>query len=70
TLLRNGAETTLSVPLSLMQVSGTEHVIGWAGAVFQMPHKAVYQQLSKVPRGVLCSVVYDGRHRSCMLYTR
>ncbi|KAJ1340528.1 hypothetical protein BSLG_004622 [Batrachochytrium salamandrivorans] len=60
TLLRNGAETTLSVPLSLMQVSGTEHVIGWAGAVFQMPHKAVYQQLSKVPRGVLCSVVYDG----------
>jgi hypothetical protein len=25
-----------------------------------MPHKAIFQQLKKVPSGVLCSVVYDG----------
>ncbi|KAJ8325914.1 hypothetical protein O5D80_005558 [Batrachochytrium dendrobatidis] len=59
-LLRDGKEMHVNTPLSTMLVSGTERVVGWAGAIFQMPHKAVYQQLNHVPSGVLCSVVYDG----------
>ena len=43
-----------------MDTSGTERIVGWSGAIFQMPHRAVYQQLKNVPKGVLCSVVYDG----------
>ncbi|KAI8924402.1 hypothetical protein BC831DRAFT_465774 [Entophlyctis helioformis] len=60
TILRDGVESTVIAPLSTMTTSGTERVVGWAGGVFQMPHKAVYQQLKDVPAGVLCSVVYDG----------
>ncbi|KNC98547.1 uncharacterized protein SPPG_06237 [Spizellomyces punctatus DAOM BR117] len=60
TVLREGNEANISVPLSLLDATGTERIVGWSGAIFQMPHKAVYQQLKDVPNGVLCSVVYDG----------
>nr|KAJ3422407.1 serine protease [Polyrhizophydium stewartii] len=60
TVLRDARELNIVVPLSTMQTSGTERLVGWSGAIFQMPHKAVYQQLKEVPPGVLCTVVYDG----------
>ncbi|KAJ3087228.1 Kinesin-like protein kif19, partial [Quaeritorhiza haematococci] len=60
TILREGKEVVVTAPLSPLEISGTERIAGWSGAIFQMPHKAVFQQLKQVPRGVLCSVVYDG----------
>jgi hypothetical protein len=50
----------MNVPLTEMETKGTERIVGWAGAVFQMPYKSVYQQLKSVPEGVLCSVVSHG----------
>ncbi|KAI8853479.1 hypothetical protein BC829DRAFT_424639 [Chytridium lagenaria] len=60
TILRDKAELTITVPQSTFQASGTAHIVGWSGAIFQMPPKPIYQQLKTVPKGVLCSVVYDG----------
>ncbi|KAI9096060.1 trypsin-like cysteine/serine peptidase domain-containing protein [Phlyctochytrium arcticum] len=60
TILREGREEKVNVPLSLLESHGTDRIVGWSGAIFQMPHKAVYQQLKEVPAGVMCSVVYDG----------
>jgi hypothetical protein len=54
-ILRAGVEVQLSVPTSIMESSGTQRFIGWAGGIFQMPFKALYQLLAKVPVGVLCS---------------
>lgn len=59
-VLREGKEHSLSVPLSPVEVHGTERIVGWAGAIFQMPYKSIYQQLKQVPKGVLCSVVSNG----------
>ena len=50
----------MNCPLNEMDLAGTNQVVGWAGAIFQMPHKAIYQQLKTVPKGVLCSIVFDG----------
>lgn len=50
----------IKVPLSPLLTSGTERIVGWAGAIFQMSHKPIYQHLKKVPDGVLCCVVCDG----------
>ncbi|KAJ3389620.1 serine protease [Entophlyctis sp. JEL0112] len=60
TILRDKKELTVTVPASLMEISTSERIVGWSGAVFQMPHKSVHQQLKSVPEGVLCSVVYEG----------
>ncbi|KAI8836500.1 hypothetical protein BJ741DRAFT_605727 [Chytriomyces cf. hyalinus JEL632] len=60
TVIRDKKETQVIVPASLMEINTSERIVGWSGAVFQMPHKAVYQQLKAVPEGVLCSVVYEG----------
>ncbi|KAJ3179210.1 serine protease [Irineochytrium annulatum] len=60
TILRDKKEMTVTVPQSVLQTSGTSRIVGWSGAIFQMPSKAVYQQLKQVPEGVLCSVVHDG----------
>ncbi|KAJ3026655.1 UNVERIFIED_CONTAM: serine protease [Siphonaria sp. JEL0065] len=60
TIMRDKKELELSVPASLMSIHTSERIVGWSGAVFQMAHKAVYQQLKNVPEGVLCSVVYEG----------
>lgn len=50
-ILRKRKVINVAVPLSLLDTKSTEHVVGWAGAVFQMPHKAVYQQIKSVPVG-------------------
>ncbi|KAI8904353.1 hypothetical protein EDD86DRAFT_194776 [Gorgonomyces haynaldii] len=60
TLLRTGNVIHVQVPQTELESRGTERLVGWAGAIFQMPHKAIYQQLISVPKGVLCSVVFDG----------
>ncbi|KAJ3217487.1 serine protease [Dinochytrium kinnereticum] len=60
TILRDKKEMTVTVPQSTLETSGTTRLVGWSGAVFQMPPKAVYQQLKTIPKGVYCSVVYDG----------
>ncbi|KAI8622830.1 hypothetical protein BC830DRAFT_1162701 [Chytriomyces sp. MP71] len=60
TVVRDKKEVEIKVPASLMEINTSERIVGWSGAVFQMPHKAVYQQLKNVPEGVLCSVVYEG----------
>ncbi len=51
---------TVDVRLTEMETKGTERIVGWAGAIFQMPYKSVFQQLKSVPEGVLCSVVAHG----------
>ncbi|KAJ3103726.1 serine protease [Phlyctochytrium planicorne] len=60
TILRDKNEMNVTVPQTLLEHSCTTRIVGWAGAIFQMPPKAIYQQLKIVPKGVLCSVVYDG----------
>eukprot|EP00842_Homolaphlyctis_polyrhiza_P002799 jgi/Hompol1/351/HPOL_002476-RA len=60
TILRDGVEMDVLVPLSAMSTVGTERIVGWAGAVFHMPHKAVYQHFKDVPPGVLCAAVSLG----------
>ncbi|KAJ3189095.1 serine protease [Gaertneriomyces sp. JEL0708] len=60
TLLREGQELDITVPLSTLSSMATTRILGWSGAIFQPPHKAVYQSLKSVPSGVFCSVVYDG----------
>ncbi|KAI9328060.1 hypothetical protein BDR26DRAFT_825982 [Obelidium mucronatum] len=60
TIMRDKKEIVLTVPSSLMRIHTSERIVGWSGAIFQMPHKAVFQQLKNVPEGVLCSVVYEG----------
>ncbi|KAJ3293734.1 serine protease [Rhizoclosmatium sp. JEL0117] len=60
TIMRDKKELSLTVPASLMSIHTSERIVGWSGAVFQMPHRAIFHQLKTVPEGVLCSVVYDG----------
>ncbi|TPX36338.1 hypothetical protein SmJEL517_g01515 [Synchytrium microbalum] len=61
TILRDGKEITgVHVPFGIYAIRGTERIVSFCGAIFQMPHLAVYQQLKEVPKGVLCSVVYQG----------
>ncbi|KAJ3127248.1 serine protease [Physocladia obscura] len=60
TVMREKKEVHLTVPSSLMEIQTSERIVGWSGAVFQMPHKSIFQQLKVVPSGVLCSVVYEG----------
>ncbi|KAJ3323553.1 serine protease [Boothiomyces sp. JEL0866] len=59
-ILREGNEIDVVVDLNLMKTTGTERIVSWAGAVFQMPQIAVYQQMQNVPTGVLCSLVSSG----------
>ncbi|TPX39919.1 hypothetical protein SeMB42_g06188 [Synchytrium endobioticum] len=60
TILRDGSEINVDLPLSTYTTRGTERIVSFCGAVFQMPHKQVYQQLKEVPKGVLCSIVQHG----------
>ncbi|KAJ3408213.1 serine protease, partial [Chytridiales sp. JEL 0842] len=60
TILRRKEEINVKVPQSIMETCGTERLVGWAGAIFQMPHKGVFQTLKTVPPGILCAVVYNG----------
>ncbi|KAJ3314072.1 hypothetical protein HDV04_001103 [Boothiomyces sp. JEL0838] len=56
----NRNEVDVVLNLNLMKTTGTERIVSWAGAVFQMPQIAVYQQMQNVPTGVLCSLVSSG----------
>ncbi|KAI9009221.1 trypsin-like cysteine/serine peptidase domain-containing protein [Hyaloraphidium curvatum] len=60
TTFRNGSVFEAKVPASELSPIGTTRIVGWAGAVFQMPHRQVYSQLKKVPNGVYCAVVFSG----------
>lgn len=50
----------IKIATSELSPTGTTRIIGWAGALFQMPHRQIYSQLKKVPKGVYCAVVFSG----------
>ncbi|KAI8894394.1 hypothetical protein BC833DRAFT_605056 [Globomyces pollinis-pini] len=55
TVLRDKREVSLMVPTVPMDSYSTKHIVIWAGAVLQEPHKAVLQQSKTVPSRIYIS---------------
>lgn len=53
-VIRSKVELELNVPCIEMSGATTDHIVIWAGATFQSPHKAVLQQSKSVFSGVYC----------------
>lgn len=67
TVLREGKEITLRVPTVAMLGTDTNRIVAWAGALIQMPYKAVLEQVSNVPQGVYVSCTLYGSPASTAL---
>ncbi|KAF9382125.1 hypothetical protein CPC16_009509 [Podila verticillata] len=67
TILREGKEITLRVPTVAMLGTDTNRIVAWAGALIQMPYKAVLEQVSNVPQGVYVSCTLYGSPASTAL---
>ncbi|KAK3805581.1 MAG: trypsin-like cysteine/serine peptidase domain-containing protein [Benniella sp.] len=67
TILREGKELRLTVPTVPLLGTGTNRIIAWAGALIQMPYKAVLEQVSNVPTGVYISCTLYGSPASTAL---
>ncbi|KAI1312679.1 hypothetical protein EDD11_002878 [Mortierella claussenii] len=67
TVLREGKELNLSVPTVPLLGTDTNRIIAWAGALIQMPYKAVLEQVSNVPTGVYVSCTLYGSPASTAL---
>ncbi|KAI8354712.1 trypsin-like cysteine/serine peptidase domain-containing protein [Mortierella sp. GBAus27b] len=67
TVLREGRELSLTVPTVPLLGTGTNRIIAWAGALIQMPYKAVLEQVSNVPTGVYVSCTLYGSPASTAL---
>ncbi|KAG0048884.1 serine protease [Gryganskiella cystojenkinii] len=67
TVLREGAEVKLVVPTVPMLGTDTNRILAWAGALIQMPYKAVLEQVSNVPQGVYVSCTLYGSPASTAL---
>jgi S1-C subfamily serine protease len=60
-ILRKKQEMTVQVPMEELDGAGeTSRIVVWAGAVFQEPHKAVLQQIRKLPSRVYVSARSKG----------
>ena len=60
TLLRDGEETTVTVPTTAVDGRGTDRVLFWAGAVLQAPHSAINEQGGIEPEGVFVAWFWYG----------
>ncbi|GJJ76780.1 pro-apoptotic serine protease NMA111 [Entomortierella parvispora] len=67
TVLREGKELHLVVPTVPMVGTDTNRIVAWAGALIQMPYKAVLEQVSNVPSGVYVSCTLYGSPASTAL---
>ncbi|KAG0083211.1 hypothetical protein BGZ92_010989 [Podila epicladia] len=67
TVLREGKEITMHVPTVAMLGTDTNRIVAWAGALIQMPYKAVLEQVSNVPQGVYVSCTLYGSPASTAL---
>ncbi|KAI7823553.1 trypsin-like cysteine/serine peptidase domain-containing protein [Gamsiella multidivaricata] len=67
TVLREGKELQLKVPTVPLLGTDTNRIIQWAGALIQMPYKAVLEQVSNVPTGVYVSCTLYGSPASTAL---
>ncbi|KAF9580638.1 hypothetical protein BGW38_002631 [Lunasporangiospora selenospora] len=67
TVLREGRVLNLTVPTVAMLGTDTNRIIAWAGALIQMPYKAVLEQVSNVPAGVYVSCTLYGSPASTAL---
>ncbi|KAF9090199.1 hypothetical protein BGX27_002319 [Mortierella sp. AM989] len=67
TVLREGQEIKLTVPTVPLLGTGTNRILTWAGALIQMPYKAVLEQVSNVPIGVYVSCTLYGSPASTAL---
>ncbi len=60
TVIRTGQELTLVVPTVRYTGRGTDHIVQWAGALLQAPHRALAAQRSVSREGVFVSFVWRG----------
>jgi len=60
TVLRDGAVRELEVVPSASDALGTERMVSWAGALFQMPHAAIAEQKGVDVEGVYIAYTADG----------
>jgi S1-C subfamily serine protease len=60
TLLRAGEEINLSVKTRELDGTGTNHIVQWAGALVQNPHRPLAVQRGIEPQGVYVSFVWWG----------
>jgi len=60
TVIRTGQELTLKVPTVRYTGRGTDHIVQWAGALLQAPHRALAAQRSVSQEGVLVSFAWRG----------
>ncbi|KAG0326037.1 serine protease [Dissophora globulifera] len=67
TVLREGKEIRLTVPTVPLLGTDTNRIIAWAGALIQMPYKAVLEQVSNIPTGVYVSCTLYGSPASTAL---
>ncbi|KAF8932137.1 serine protease [Haplosporangium gracile] len=67
TVLREGQELSLIVPTVPLLGTDTNRILAWAGALIQMPYKAVLEQVSNVPQGVYISCTLYGSPASTAL---
>ncbi|KAF9930264.1 hypothetical protein FBU30_000684 [Linnemannia zychae] len=67
TVLREGREIKLVVPTVPLLGTDTNRIVAWAGALIQMPYKAVLEQVSNVPQGVYVSCTLYGSPASTAL---
>ncbi|KAI8580689.1 hypothetical protein K450DRAFT_173290 [Umbelopsis ramanniana AG] len=66
-VFRDGAELELDIPTSTFSGYETTRVIGWQGALIQMPYKAVLEQVRNIPTGVYVSCTLYGSPASTVL---
>jgi len=60
TILRAGEELTLPVETRELDGTGTNHIVQWAGALVQNPHRPLAAQRGIEPQGVYVSFVWWG----------
>ncbi|KAI9279637.1 trypsin-like cysteine/serine peptidase domain-containing protein [Sporodiniella umbellata] len=66
-VLRNGHELSVNVALSQQSGFETTRVIGWQGALIQLPYKPVLEQVRNPPTGVYVSCTLYGSPASNVL---
>ncbi|KAI9593688.1 hypothetical protein BDF19DRAFT_447571 [Syncephalis fuscata] len=60
TIFRNGKELSIEVPTTVLGGAETDRVIGWSGALIQVPYAAVLEQVKRIPSGVYVSCTLYG----------
>ncbi|KAJ1549363.1 serine protease [Cladochytrium tenue] len=59
-ILRNGEETDVEVPLSVLDGTPEKRFVHWAGLILQPPHRALYFNAKRLPKGVFIALLRLG----------